>query len=36
MTPYHFVILLKGDLLQISSDFELIISYFGFIKDDFV
>ena len=30
MTPSHFVILLKGNLLQISSGFEVILGYFGF------
>ena len=32
MTPSHFVILLKGNLLQISSGLELILGYFGFTK----
>ena len=32
MTPSHFVIFLKGYLLQISSGLEVILGYFGFTE----
>ena len=32
MTPSHFVISLKGNLLQISSGLEVILGYFGFTE----
>ena len=32
MTPSHFVIFLKGGLLQISSGLEFILGYFGFTE----
>ena len=32
MTPSHFVIFLKGNLLQISSGLEVILVYFGFTE----
>ena len=34
MTPSHFVILSKGNLLQISSGLEVILGYFGFTNFD--
>ena len=32
MTPSHFVILLKGNLLQIYSSLEVILGHFVFTK----
>ena len=32
MTPSHFVIFLKRDMLKISSGLDVILGYFGFIN----